>query len=133
MDRITHKHVESAVADYNKALKLHYWRGKKPPSVGYLQWADVRGDGRNKRGLYAIINEGGGVCPSDLRRATMRQTIEAIRLAIAASRSPSFAVIIRAIHSRGESQRIALRELSRRGLWLTAEQKWQAGLKESSK
>jgi hypothetical protein len=43
---------------------------------------------------------------------------------------PSFAVIIRAIHSRGTTQREALEELHRRGLWLNADQKRQAGLVE---
>lgn len=40
----------------------------------------------------------------------------------------SFAVIIRCIHDRGELQQVALAELNRRGLWLSAEQKKQAGL-----
>lgn len=40
----------------------------------------------------------------------------------------NFAVIIRAIHERGETQREALAELDRRGLWLSAEQKISAGL-----
>lgn len=41
---------------------------------------------------------------------------------------PSYAVIIRAIHSRGATQEEALLELDRRRLWLTEEQKVQAGL-----
>ena len=41
---------------------------------------------------------------------------------------PSYAVILRAIHERGETQREALLELDRRGLWLTADMKAQAGL-----
>lgn len=41
---------------------------------------------------------------------------------------PPYAVIIRSIHERGETQREALEELKRRGLWLDAEQKRQAGL-----
>ncbi len=39
---------------------------------------------------------------------------------------PNFAVIIRCIHCRGSSQRDAFRELNRRGLWLTEEQKQQS-------
>lgn len=42
---------------------------------------------------------------------------------------PSYAVIIRAIHERGESQKQALAELDRRGLWLSPEQRRQAGLR----
>ncbi len=41
---------------------------------------------------------------------------------------PSYAVIIRAIHERGEIQKAALREMERRGLWLSDEQKRQAGV-----
>lgn len=135
MDRVTHKHVESAVADYNKALKLHGWRGDRPPSIGRLQWADIRGDGRSRRNLYVVTTDSSGVDQSDLRRATMRQTIAAIRLAIRFERLKSYQVITRAIHERGEVQRIALRELARRGLWLSDDQKRQAELtsKESVK
>ena len=41
---------------------------------------------------------------------------------------PAYAVIIRALHSRGESQQAALAELNKRGLWLSADQKKIAGL-----
>jgi len=44
------------------------------------------------------------------------------------TKAESYAVIIRAIHERGESQLIALAELDRRGLWLAHEQRTQAGL-----
>jgi hypothetical protein len=40
--------------------------------------------------------------------------------------TPAYVVIIRAIHERGTSQREALEELDRRGLWLSEEQKRQA-------
>ena len=40
----------------------------------------------------------------------------------------AYAVIIRAIHERGHYQDEALAELDRRGLWLTLDQKVQAGL-----
>lgn len=43
-------------------------------------------------------------------------------------RIPSYAVIIRAVHERGAVQYEALAELKRRGLWLSAEQKRQAGI-----
>lgn len=43
-------------------------------------------------------------------------------------RIPDFAVIIRAIHERGNTQRKALAELDRRGLWLSDDQRHQAGL-----
>ena len=41
---------------------------------------------------------------------------------------PSYAVILRAIHERGAAQAEAFLELNRRGLWLTADMKAQAGL-----
>lgn len=41
---------------------------------------------------------------------------------------PSYAVIIRAIWERGHAQADALRELARRGLWLSPDQTKQAGL-----
>jgi hypothetical protein len=40
----------------------------------------------------------------------------------------SWCLIIRCIHQRGEDQRNCLAELERRGLWLTEEQKVEAGL-----
>lgn len=43
-------------------------------------------------------------------------------------KAPSYIVIIRCIHDRGETQRLALVELNRRGLWLSDEQRVQAGL-----
>ena len=43
---------------------------------------------------------------------------------------PNYAVIIRAIHERGKVQEDALAELKRRGLWLTPDQRKQAGLSE---
>lgn len=123
MQRITHKHVEQACERYNAARKLKY------PAIGHLQWADIRGDGSNRRGLYVTINENGGVSSSNKRRRTMRQTIAAIDLAIRFGRLPHFCVIIQAIHERGETQRAALDELAARGLWLSADQRSQAGLK----
>jgi hypothetical protein len=44
---------------------------------------------------------------------------------------PSFAVIIRCIWERGYTQAEALEELARRGLWLTEDQRVQAGLAQS--
>jgi hypothetical protein len=122
LSRVTHRHVEQACQRYNKARDLTY------PSRGYLQWADIRGDGSNRRGLYVTVTDSGGVTSSNLRGKTMRETIANIELAIRMVRSPDFAVIINAIHERGARQVAALSELSARGLWLSAEQRKQAGL-----
>lgn len=46
------------------------------------------------------------------------------------SKLPAFAVIIRAIHERGDAQQAALAELKARGLWLNADQRRQAGLSD---
>lgn len=43
---------------------------------------------------------------------------------------PTYAVIIRSIHERGPTQDEALAELTRRGTWLTTEQRRQAGLSD---
>jgi len=125
MDRVTHKHVNQAIARYHDRLMLDY------PAKGYLQWADIRGDGSNRRNLYVVINDNGGVCQSHLRGKTMRETIANIDFALLLDGLPDYAVIIRAIHESGTKQVSALAELDRRGLWLSDEQKRQAGLRLS--
>ena len=126
LPRVTHKHVQQACERYNERLKL-----TKRNSIGRIQWADIRGDGAGYRpGLYAVVNDNGGVGQSDIRRSgqTLRQLVQAIDAAVKFDRLRDFAVIIQAIHERGEVQRMALRELNRRGLWLSADQRAQAGL-----
>lgn len=124
MQRVTHKQVQAACERYNKALGVTTWN-----AIGRLQWADIRGDGTSRPRLYTVCNETGGVCNSDKQRRTMRQTIAAIDAAIKAHKLPqSFMVITQAIYERGETQRAMLVELNRRGLWLSPEQKAQAGL-----
>jgi hypothetical protein len=44
------------------------------------------------------------------------------------TKQPPFVIIIRAIHERGPTQDAALAELRERGLWLSQDQKRQAGL-----
>ena len=124
MKRVTHKDVERACERYNLAHKL------ERDSVGRLTWADIRGDGNSRRGLWVVVNENGGVGSCyDLRRRTMRQTIAAIDLAIKFHKlKDNYCVIIQAIHERGETQKAALRELDKRGLWLSEDQKKQAGV-----
>ena len=122
-NRITHKQVQAACNAYNKALKL-----TKRNSIGRLQWSDIKGDGRYRPRLYAVCNENGGVTNAGQQRKTMRETIRAIDLARVADKSQDFCLIIRAIHERGEVQRAALCEMGRRGLWLSEQQRKQAGL-----
>lgn len=124
MKRVTHKDVERACERYNLAHGFKAWN-----AIGRLQWADIRGDGNSRRDLWLVVNENGGVGSCyDLRRRTMRQTIAAIDLAIKFHKLKSFCVIIQAIHERGETQKAALRELDKRGLWLSEDQKRQAGV-----
>jgi hypothetical protein len=54
--------------------------------------------------------------------------VEEFRAPADLAKLPHFAIIIRSIHERGESQRAALAELRARGLWLSDEQKAQAGI-----
>ena len=42
--------------------------------------------------------------------------------------APAYVIIINALHQRGALQKVALEVLKERGLWLTEEQKGQAGL-----
>lgn len=123
LERVTHKSLESACGAYNFAL------GLKCGDAGYLMWADIRGDGSSQRGLWSYSGQG-GVGSSDIRKRgdTMRQTKQRIYLSIKFHKLPSFAVIIQAIHERGATQQAALRELAKRGLWLSADQKKEAGL-----
>lgn len=123
MKRITHKDVEAACGRYNKAFGFEY------NDIGYLRWADIRGDGNSKRGLWVTVNENGGVGGEyGMRGKTMRETIKLINIAIDMDGFPPYAVITQAVWERGKVQGIALRELYRRGLWLSDEQKKQAGL-----
>lgn len=36
-------------------------RGLTYPAKNYLYFADIRGDGANKKRVYCIVNDGGGV------------------------------------------------------------------------
>lgn len=120
-DRVTHKHVTDACQRYNAARRLSYG------DAGYLQWADIRGDGTSRRSLY-VGARGGGVASSYWRGATMRETVANINLALMMWNADAFVPIINAIHERGKRQVIALDILSARGLWLSDEQKKQAGI-----
>lgn len=67
-----------------KLLKeLNALRGRKYPEIGYSFYADVRGDGSNRKSVYTIVNENGGVTYSPLNGKTSRETCANIRRAIA--------------------------------------------------
>lgn len=62
--------------------ELNAARGLKYPAIGYTFFADVTGDGTNRRRVYTIINARGGVTFSDLNAATPRKRCDKIRAAI---------------------------------------------------
>lgn len=62
--------------------QLNIKRGLEYPDIGYSYYADIRGDGRNIRSVWTIINEGGGVTYSNLNGSTPRETCDKIREAI---------------------------------------------------
>lgn len=70
--------ISRAVARYNEARGLTY------PSVGYLQYADIRGDGGAYRpGFYVCVNASGGVGSAyGLRGDTLRETLANVEAAI---------------------------------------------------
>lgn len=63
--------------------------GKKYPDKGYCMFQDVRGDGRNIRSVYVIINDGGGVAYSGLNDSSARKRCENIRNAISKQKQES--------------------------------------------
>ena len=80
-DRVTHKHIERAVAALNER------RGLTRGDNGYLMYADIRGDGRYSPSFYAVINPNGGVTnvASLYRGATMRETLANVERATRAT------------------------------------------------
>lgn len=69
--RITHRHIAKAVQALNARRGITYG------DAGYLQYADIRGDGRSYRpGFYVTLASGGVVNVSDnYRKQTMRETL----------------------------------------------------------
>jgi len=68
----------------DKAVKkLNAARGLSYPSIGYLMFADITGNGDNRRKLYVIVNSAGGVDVSSLRGRTNRETLANIEGALA--------------------------------------------------
>jgi len=62
--------------------QLNALRGLTYPSKGYMMWADVRGDGTNRKSCYTIINGDGGVIANALNGITPRERCEALRTCI---------------------------------------------------
>jgi hypothetical protein len=60
----------------NAAHRLTY------PMRGYVFFADIKGDGRNKRRVYIVTNDGGGVTAC-YNGATYRETAAKLRESLA--------------------------------------------------
>lgn len=63
----------------NLCDKLNANRGLTYPSIGYVYFADIRGNGRSRRALWEIINIGGGVARSIINAPTYQQTAQNLR------------------------------------------------------
>lgn len=70
-------HIRGALDTLNTAKGLAYL------NIGYAYYADIKGDGRNKRHVYVITNAQGGVSFSEMNGATMRKTLDLINAQIA--------------------------------------------------
>lgn len=62
--------------------RLNELRGLSYPQIGYLYFADIKGDGRNIKKVYVITNEGGGVRLSSLNGRTDRDRCNRLRVEI---------------------------------------------------
>lgn len=74
---MTRQSITDALLDNLNATK-----GLTYPQVGYSYFADVKGDGRNIRSVYTIVNHAGGVTYSTLNGRTSRARCQNIRAAI---------------------------------------------------
>lgn len=52
---VTDRHIDAALT------RLNGQRGKAYPDQGYVYYADIKGDGSNRKGFWQIINGNGGV------------------------------------------------------------------------
>jgi hypothetical protein len=65
--------TERLVSAINKKHRKTY------PNIGYLMFADVCGNGSNRKQLYVIANDKGGVTYSDLNGSTPRERCYKLR------------------------------------------------------
>lgn len=71
----------------DKLLKeLNSKNNKSYPEIGYFYFADIKGDGRNIKSVYQVINENGGVSYAhELNSSNSRTRCKKIRQAIKAA------------------------------------------------
>lgn len=84
--RVTDSHIREALAELN-ATNGKTYTVPSVKAIGYAYWADIKGDGRNVRSVWVIVNQKGGVSRSDLNGGTMRKTLANIERAIVAARA----------------------------------------------
>jgi hypothetical protein len=59
--------------------ELNAARGKKYPDIGYVYYADIKGNGGvSRRSIWHVIYQNGGVTRSELNKAYSRATLAAI-------------------------------------------------------
>lgn len=58
---------------------INTMNGKEYPDVGYVYSANLNGGYVNKKNIWTIANDMGGVTYSDLNRATPNKTCDALR------------------------------------------------------
>jgi hypothetical protein len=69
--------IDKAISQLNQKRGLQY------PAIGFLIFADIKGDGgKLRRRIYVIANSDGGVSFSDLNAATYQQSYARIKKAI---------------------------------------------------
>lgn len=67
--------IQTLCDEINKARRVVY------PQRGYLMFADIKGDGRNRKRVYMIMKEGGGV--TAMHNGSYRQTAKNLREVLA--------------------------------------------------
>lgn len=68
--------------------ELNALRGVKYPEIGYCYFADVSGNGDNRKSVYQVIGEHGGVSSAwELNDRNARKRCDKIRAAIAKEKS----------------------------------------------
>lgn len=83
LHRVRDAHIREALNRLNAEQGLIVSESGRLP-VGYRYWADIKGDGRNSRSVWQVVNTGGGVARSHLDGKTMRDTLCRIESEISA-------------------------------------------------
>ena len=63
--------IQTLCDQINEARRVKY------PQKGYLMFSDIKGDGQNRKRVYAVLNDGGGVVA--VHNGSYRQTAKNLR------------------------------------------------------